>query len=114
MTLSEVAELGRQRLVEQEGRLRVTGIKPYDASAKEAKCRVDAQVKQVSPQTLTEAIDLVLDELANKGEFTMSEPREWVGGNAPTQTACHKDLRITFFDTFDGDAHIWIFCWYHQ
>lgn len=114
MTLAEVAELGRECLVDHERELNVRGVKPYDVSAKKFSTRVDCHLGRITPEILRPAIELVLKDLAEvAGGFTMSEPDEWVPSDVPTRTARHGDLRITFSCPFDGDGHVWVSCWYY-
>jgi hypothetical protein len=118
MTQAEIGELGRQCLVEYEKRLSVNGIREHDPGhTEEVKFRVPGDFRRVTPQTLRQGIDQVLENLAEKGGLIMSEPREWVPPPKlrpeQTVTACHNNLRITFFEIITADANIWIFCWYY-
>jgi hypothetical protein len=116
MTQAEIKELGRECLVEHEGRLKVKGIREYDPGRTEnEKRKVPGDFKRVNPERLRGEIELLLDALAEKGNFTMSEPGEWVPKTRPEQTvtAHHDNLRITFFEIVGEDANTWIFCWYY-
>ncbi len=119
MTSAEIEKLGRDCLREYEGRLKVKGIKPYDAAhVEEVKCKVPGDFNRVSADILKAGIERVLDSLAEKGSFTMSEPRAWVPPPNlkadQTVNVIYNDLRITFFEIISQDAFIWMFCWYYS
>jgi hypothetical protein len=116
MTIDEVADLGKQLLVEYEGRLKVYGVKKFDRTSEKIAQRVECNLDNVQADEIKPVIRSVLDGLAGVGDFVMSEPEftePMVG--AELRNVVYKGLRLTF--TYGAavipivSGYLWISCW---
>jgi len=114
MTIDEVAKLGKDCLIEYEGRLNnVQGVRPFTRDAKPIQEPMEKPFAVSEAETIRQKIHLVLERLASSGECCICEP-ETPSAGVDSRTVDHKNFRLTFttgFKIHEYTPHSWIACW---
>jgi hypothetical protein len=122
VTLAEVRELGRHSLVEYEeqGRLDVTGTRPYDCKNPPMKLEecFECFLPKVSTDTIKPLVEAFLEKLITEthGAFVMSEPPPPQSMARDCENVAHNLLRFSFMsgeEPRSGTSYFWIGCWYY-
>jgi hypothetical protein len=113
MTIDDVAEIGRQCLIEYESQLKVKGVRDFGYDAKKFQRHRKCYLPGIElPETVRQPIEDLLQELFELSGFVMSEPEYTTIDKGDLRNVSHNDLRMTFWYAMDtaGEFRLRIIC----